>query len=191
MRILESPKFCFGLEFLSEDTVIKELLINNQIREREVRLLDQDGTQLGIMSSREAGAIADSRNLDLVLISPTAKPPVCKIMDYGKYKYEMIKREKENRKNQKVVEIKEVRLSATIDTGDMITKSKQALKFLSDENRVKVSLRLRGRQMARPELAVKVMNEFFEMVKEKGQMDKPPVQEGRSITMMLAPIAKK
>mgnify|MGYP001624206097 FL=1 len=191
MRILESPKFCFGLEFLSEDTVIKELLINNQIREREVRLLDQDGTQLGIMSSREASAIADSRNLDLVLISPTAKPPVCKIMDYGKYKYEMIKREKENRKNQKVVEIKEVRLSATIDTGDMITKSKQALKFLSEENRVKVSLRLRGRQMARPELAVKVMNEFFEMVKEKGQMDKPPVQEGRSITMMLAPIAKK
>ena len=191
MRILESPKFCFGLEFLSEDTVIKELLINNQIREREVRLLDQDGTQLGIMSSREASAIADSRNLDLVLISPTAKPPVCKIIDYGKYKYEMIKREKENRKNQKVVEIKEVRLSATIDTGDMITKSKQALKFLSDENRVKVSLRLRGRQMARPELAVKVMNEFFEMVKEKGQMDKPPVQEGRSITMMLAPIAKK
>ena len=191
MRILESPKFCFGLEFLSEDTVIKELLINNQIREREVRLLDQDGTQLGIMSSREASAIADSRNLDLVLISPTAKPPVCKIMDYGKYKYEMIKREKENRKNQKVVEIKEVRLSATIDTGDIITKSKQALKFLSDENRVKVSLRLRGRQMARPELAVKVMNEFFEMVKEKGQMDKPPVQEGRSITMMLAPIAKK
>lgn len=191
MRILESPKFCFGLEFLSEGTVIKELLINNQIREREVRLLDQDGTQLGIMSSREASAIADSRNLDLVLISPTAKPPVCKIMDYGKYKYEMIKREKENRKNQKVVEIKEVRLSATIDTGDMITKSKQALKFLSDENRVKVSLRLRGRQMARPELAVKVMNEFFEMVKEKGQMDKPPVQEGRSITMMLAPIAKK
>ena len=191
MRILESPKFCFGLEFLSEDTVIKELLINHQIREREVRLLDQDGTQLGIMSSREASAIADSRNLDLVLISPTAKPPVCKIMDYGKYKYEMIKREKENRKNQKVVEIKEVRLSATIDTGDMITKSKQALKFLSDENRVKVSLRLRGRQMARPELAVKVMNEFFEMVKEKGQMDKPPVQEGRSITMMLAPIAKK
>lgn len=191
MRILESSKFCFGLEFLSEDTVIKELLINNQIREREVRLLDQDGTQLGIMSSREASAIADSRNLDLVLISPTAKPPVCKIMDYGKYKYEMIKREKENRKNQKVVEIKEVRLSATIDTGDMITKSKQALKFLSDENRVKVSLRLRGRQMARPELAVKVMNEFFEMVKEKGQMDKPPVQEGRSITMMLAPIAKK
>ena len=191
MRILESPKFCFGLEFLSEDTVIKELLINNQIREREVRLLDQDGTQLGIMSSREASAIADSRNLDLVLISPTAKPPVCKIMDYGKYKSEMIKREKENRKNQKVVEIKEVRLSATIDTGDMITKSKQALKFLSEENRVKVSLRLRGRQMARPELAVKVMNEFFEMVKEKGQMDKPPVQEGRSITMMLAPIAKK
>ena len=127
----------------------------------------------------------------MVLISPTAKPPVCKIMDYGKYKYEMIKREKENRKNQKVVEIKEVRLSATIDTGDMITKSKQALKFLSDENRVKVSLRLRGRQRARPELAVKVMNEFCEMVKEKGQMDKPPVQEGRSITMMLAPIAKK
>ena len=172
-------------------TAIKELLINNQIREREVRLLDTDGAQLGIMSSREAAAIADSKELDLVLISPTAKPPVCKIMDYGKYKYEMIKREKENKKNQKVVEIKEVRLSATIDTGDMVTKSKQALKFLGEENRVKVSLRLRGRQMARPELAVKVMQEFFEMVKEKAQMEKAPVQDGRNITMMLAPIAKK
>lgn len=190
MCVFESG-FCFGLEFFSEDTAIKELLINHQIREREVRLLDADGTQLGIMSSREAAAIADSKDLDLVLISPTAQPPVCKIMDYGKYKYEMIKREKENRKNQKVVEIKEVRLSATIDTGDMVTKSKQALKFLGEENRVKVSLRLRGRQMARPELAVKVMQEFFEMVKEKAQMEKAPLQEGRNITMMLAPIAKK
>ena len=158
--------FCYPLIFYQEDTLIKELLINSDIREKEVRLLDADGTQLGIMSSREANAIADEKNLDLVLISPTAKPPVCKIMDYGKYRYETTKREKENKKNQKVVEVKEVWLSATIDVGDLNTKAKQANKFISDGNRVRVSIRLKGRQQARPELALKVMTDFFDLVKE-------------------------
>ncbi len=143
------------------------------------------------MSSREANAIADERNLDLVLISPTAKPPVCKIMDYGKYRYETTKREKENKKNQKVVEVKEVWLSATIDVGDLNTKAKQANKFICDGNRVRVSIRLKGRQQARPELAMKVMTDFFDMVKENAQMDKPPVAEGRVVAMLLIPISKK
>lgn len=177
--------------YCQEDTLIKELLINSDIREKEVRLLDADGTQLGIMSSREANALADERNLDLVMISPTAKPPVCKIMDYGKYRYETTKREKENKKNQKVVEVKEVWLSATIDVGDLNTKAKQANKFISDGNRVRVSIRLKGRQQARPELALKVMTDFFELVKENAQMDKPPVTEGRVVAMLLTPIAKK
>lgn len=183
--------FCYPLFFYQEDTLIKELLINSDIREKEVRLLDTDGTQLGIMSSREANAIADEKNLDLVLISPTAKPPVCKIMDYGKYRYETTKREKENKKNQKVVEVKEVWLSATIDVGDLNTKAKQANKFISDGNRVRVSIRLKGRQQARPELALKVMTDFFDLVKENAQMDKPPTTEGRVVAMLLIPIAKK
>lgn len=183
--------FCYPLIFYQEDTLIKELLINSDIREKEVRLLDADGTQLGIMSSREANAIADEKNLDLVLISPMAKPPVCKIMDYGKYRYETTKREKENKKNQKVVEVKEVWLSATIDVGDLNTKAKQANKFISDGNRVRVSIRLKGRQQARPELALKVMTDFFDLVKENAQMDKPPTTEGRVVAMLLIPIAKK
>ncbi len=174
-----------------EDTTIKDMLINGQIRERSVRVLDQDGTQLGIMSSNEANDLAEQKNLDLVLISPTAKPPVCKIMNYGKFKYETVKREKENKKNQRVVELKEVWLSATIDVGDLNTKAKQANKFLTNGDRVRVSIRLRGRQMARPELAMKVMEDFFDILKEIAQMEKRPVLEGKSIAMTLAPIAKK
>lgn len=167
------------------------MLINGQIREREVRLLDEDSSQLGIMSGRDAFALAQERNLDLVLISPTAKPPVCKIMNYGKYKYETIKKEKENKKNQKIVELKEVWLSATIDVGDLNTKANQASKFLKNGDKVRVSIKLRGRQMARPELAMKVMDEFFDLVKENAQMEKQPLLEGKSIAMTLAPIAKK
>ncbi len=174
-----------------EDTTIKDMLINGQIRERSVRVLDQDGTQLGIMSSNEANDLAEQKNLDLVLISPTAKPPVCKIMNYGKFKYETVKREKENKKNQRVVELKEVWLSATIDVGDLNTKAKQANKFLTNGDRVRVSIRLRGRQMARPELAMKVMEDFFDILKEIAQMEKRPVLEGKSIAMTLAAIAKK
>ena len=174
-----------------EDTAIKDMLINGQIRERSVRVLDQDGAQLGIMSSIEANELAQQKNLDLVLISPVAKPPVCKIMNYGKFKYETVKKEKENKKNQRVVELKEVWLSATIDVGDLNTKAKQAQKFITNGDRVRVSIRLRGRQMARPELAMKVMDEFFDILKDIAQMEKKPLLEGKSIAMTLAPIAKK
>jgi translation initiation factor IF-3 len=140
------------------------------------------------MSAREAQAIADDKGLDLVKISPMANPPVCKIMNYGKYLFELTKKAKEAKKNQKVVEIKEVQLSMTIDVGDLNVKAKQTLKFLSQGNKVKVSIRMRGRQMAHSELGIDVMNRFFEMVKEQGQMEKKPLMEGRNIWMMLAPI---
>ncbi len=185
--------FCRLFYYLREGLPIKELAINGQIRAREVRLLDKDGSQLGIMSSLEALRRAEEQNLDLVLISPVANPPVCKIMDYGKYKYETMKKEKENKRNQKVVEVKEVWLSVVIDVGDLNTKARQAGKFLESGNKVKVSIRLKGRQQARPEMAVKVLNDFYEMeqIKEVAQMDKPPVAEGRNVTMMLLPINKK
>ena len=184
---------CYSYFFAEgeEDTTIKDMLINGQIREREIRVLDEDGAQLGIMSGRDALAIAEEKNLDLVLISPTAKPPVCKIMNYGKFKYETVKKEKENKKNQKVVELKEVWLSATIDVGDLNTKAKQAKKFIENGDRVRVSIRLRGRQMARPELAMKVMDDFFDILKDIAQMEKKPLLEGKSIAMTLSPIAKK
>ena len=140
------------------------------------------------MSAREAQAIADDKGLDLVKISPNATPPVCKIMNYGKYLFELTKKAKEAKKNQKVVEIKEVQLSMTIDVGDLNVKAKQTLKFLSQGNKVKVSIRMRGRQMAHSELGIDVMNRFFEMIKEQGQMEKKPLMEGRNIWMMLAPI---
>ena len=140
------------------------------------------------MSAREAQAIADDKGLDLVKISPNATPPVCKIMNYGKYLFELTKKAKEAKKNQKVVEIKEIQLSMTIDVGDLNVKAKQTLKFLSQGNKVKVSIRMRGRQMAHSELGIDVMNRFFEMIKEQGQMEKKPLMEGRNIFMMLAPL---
>ena len=143
------------------------------------------------MSSKEALEIAYDENLDLVLISPQAKPPVAKVMDYGKYKFEIIKKNKEAKKKQKVIEIKEVRLSATIDTGDIAIKAKNANKFLLDENKVKVSIRLKGRQNARPEMAFKVMESFFELVKENGQKTAEPKREGNTVSMLLVPLSAK
>ena len=140
------------------------------------------------MSSREALRLAEERGYDLVKISPTANPPVCKIMNYGKYLFELTKKAKEAKKNQKVTEIKEVWLSMTIDVGDLNVKAKQTQKFLSAGNKVKVSIRMRGRQMAHSELGVDVMKRFFELVKDQGQMEKQPLMEGRNIWMMLAPI---
>lgn len=140
------------------------------------------------MSSKEAQSIADDRGLDLVKISPNANPPVCKIMNYGKYVFELTKKVKEAKKNQKVVEIKEVWLSMTIDVGDLNVKAKQAQKFLASGNKVKVSIRMRGRQMAHSELGVDVMKRFFELVKDCGTMEKQPLTEGRNIWMMLAPV---
>lgn len=175
-----------------EDTTIKDQqLLNEQIREREIRVIDSEGNQLGIMSSRDALNIAIEKELDLVMISPQAKPPVCKIMDYGKFKYEMIKKAKEAKKNQKVVEMKEIWLSATIDTNDLLTKAKQAEKFLKSGDRVRVSIRLKGRQMARPEIGIKVMEEFIEILKETATVDKKPSLEGRSIAMILNPPSAK
>ena len=140
------------------------------------------------MSSREALRIAEEAGLDLVKISPTAVPPVCKIMNYGKYVFELSKKAKEAKKNQKVTEIKEIWLSMTIDIGDLQVKAKQTQKFLLSGNKVKVSIRMRGRQMAHQEIGVDVMKRFFEMVKDQGTIEKQPLTEGRNIWMMLAPI---
>ena len=161
--------------------------MNEEIRDREVRLIGETGEQLGIVSSREALRIAEEAGLDLVKISPTANPPVCKIMNYGKYIFELSKKAKEAKKNQKITEIKEVWLSMTIDVGDLQVKAKQAQKFLSGGNKVKVSIRMRGRQMAHQELGVDVMKRFFDLVKDFGNIEKQPLTEGRNIWMMLAP----
>ncbi len=169
-------------------TIKKEHQINAEIRDKEVRLIGETGEQLGIVSSREALRIAEESGLDLVKISPNANPPVCKVMNYGKFLFEQNKKAKEAKKNQKVVEIKEVWLSMTIDVGDLNVKAKQAQKFLSAGNKVKVSIRMRGRQMAHSELGLDVMKRFFEIVKDYGTMEKNPLTEGRNIWMMLAPV---
>ncbi len=172
-------------------TIKKEHQINEEIRDKEVRLIGEDGEQLGIMSAREALAIAEERELDLVKISPNAVPPVCKIINYGKYLFELTKKEKESKKNQKVQEIKEIQLSMTIDVGDVNVKAKQCNKFLSQGNKVKVTIRMHGRQMAHSDMSVDVMMNFFELVKENGIMEKKPLTEGRNVWMMLAPIPAK
>ena len=165
----------------------KDFQINNQIRDKEIRVIDSDGTQLGIMTSLEGLRLAEDKGLDLVKISPNAVPPVCKIMDYSKFKYEQAKKDKENRKNQTVVELNEIRLSMTIDVGDIAVKSKQCLKFLDQGNKVKVSIRMKGRENARAYQGVKVMEDFFAGLNGKAVQDKKPTTEGRFITMMLSP----
>ena len=162
--------------------------MNGEIRDREVRLIGATGEQLGIVSSAEALHIAEEAELDLVKISPNANPPVCKIMNYGKYLFELTKKAKEAKKNQKVTEIKEIWLSMTIDIGDLNVKAKQTQKFLLSGNKVKVSIRMRGRQMAHQEIGVDVMKRFYEMVKDSGMIEKQPLTEGRNIWMMLAPL---
>ena len=162
--------------------------MNGEIRDREVRLIGATGEQLGIVSSAEALRIAEEAELDLVKISPNANPPVCKIMNYGKYLFELTKKAKEAKKNQKVTEIKEIWLSMTIDIGDLNVKAKQTQKFLQSGNKVKVSIRMRGRQMAHQEIGVDVMKRFYEMVKDSGMIEKQPLTEGRNIWMMLAPL---
>ena len=158
--------------------------------DKEVRLIDEKGQQLGIMSKSEALRIAEFRNLDLVNISPMAKPPVCKIMDYGKYRFDMIKKEKEAKKAQKVIEDKEIKLSQTIDIGDINVRAKQTREFLEEGNKVKVSLRMKGRQQEHPEISVAVLENFFEKVKDVASMEKKPTTENRSVFMMLSPIKK-
>lgn len=169
-------------------TIAKDdLFINEQIRDKEVRLIDADGNQQGIVSLEVATNMAEEAGMDLVKISPNAVPPVCKIMDYGKYKFEQGKREKEQRKNQKVVELKEVRLSATIDLHDMEVKAKNATKFLTNGDKVKVSIRFRGRQAKHGDIGLDVMNTFYEMVKDNAAIDRPAKQEGRNMYMILTP----
>lgn len=167
--------------------------INEEIRDKEIRVIDSDGTQLGIISSKEALKIAAEKELDLVKIAPTANPPVCKIMDYGKYCFEQSKREKEARKNQKVVEIKEVRMTSKIDDGDFNTKVNQAIKFLKGGDKVKVSIRLQFRKGVplHSELSDKLLDQFKEAVAEYGTFDKPSKVEGRNITLMISPKASK
>ena len=166
-------------------------MINEEIRDREVRVIDQNGEQLGVMPTRAALELADEKQLDLVKIAPTAKPPVCKIMDYGKYRFEQSKREREIRKNQKVIDIKEVRLSATIEDHDVEVKFKAATKFLKDGDKVKVSIRFRGRQISHSEIGLDVMKDFAERLKDIAVVERRPLTEGRNMTMVLAPKESK
>ena len=166
-------------------------MINERIRDKEVRLIGQDGEQLGIMSAKEALDLAEQKNLDLVKIAPQSNPPVCKIMDYSKFRYEQAKREKENRKNQKQVETKEIRLSVTIDVGDFNTKVNQAKKFLASGHKVKVSIRLKGRMMTHSDLGIENMKRFAASLEEEANVDKAPKLDGRQILMFLSPKASK
>lgn len=160
-------------------------LVNEQIRAKELRVIAADGEQLGIMSSKEALAIAEEKDLDLVLIAPNAKPPVCKIMNYGKYCFEQAKKAKENKKKQKTMEIKEIRLSLNIDVHDFNTKLKHAERFLKAGNKVKVSIRLRGREMGHSDMGVQTMKRFAEACEEFANVEKQPKLEGRQILMFL------
>lgn len=160
-------------------------LINEQIREREVRLIDENGQQRGVVSIDEARAAADEAGVDLVLIAPTAKPPVCKIIDFGKFRYEQARKEKEARKKQKTIEVKEIRLSPNIDVNDIKTKANMARKFIEKGDKVKVALRFRGREMAHMQENKHVLDDFAEMLEDIATVDKAPKVEGRNMVMFL------
>lgn len=177
----------FIAKYIRRCCEIKELQINEEIREKEVRLIGADGEQLGIVSSKEALEIAFNKNLDLVKIAPNANPPVCKVMDYGKYKYEQAKREKEARKNQKVINVKEIRLTPNIEAHDLNVKAKRAVQFLESGDKVKVSVRFRGREMGHTQIGKEVLAEFTELVKEAGTPEKPAKLEGRNMVINYAP----
>ena len=177
--------FFFCLEVLTIAKLDHQL--NDEIQDKEIRLIGADGAQLGIVSSAEANAMAEEQGMDLVKISPNAVPPVCKIMDYSKFCFDQKKREKEAKKNQRVVEIKEIRMSPSIDTNDFNTKVKSAQKFLTDGNRVKVSVRFRGREMAHTNLGEKLLMDFAEACAEIASMEKNPKLEGRFMAMFLTP----
>ena len=161
--------------------------INEEIIDKELRVISDDGEQLGIMSAEEALKIAEEKELDLVKISPMATPPVCKIMDYGKYRFEQAKREKEAKKNQRVMEVKEIRMSPSIGENDLQTKLKAALKFLADGDRVKVSIRFRGREMAHTNIGEQILRDFADKCSELANLDKQPKLEGRNMSMFLSP----
>jgi len=165
----------------------KELAINEQIIDKEIRVVGEDGSQLGIMSARDAQRLANEKELDLVKIAPQAVPPVCKIMNYGKYRFEQAKRDKEAKKNQHIVEIKEIRLSLNIDIHDFETKANQAIKFLKAGNKIKASIRFRGREMGHQKIGLDNMNRFAEYCSEYGNIEKPAKLDGRNMFMFLSP----
>ncbi len=177
------PLFLFY--FLWREPAISELFINEQIRDKEIRLIGESGEQLGIMSSREALKLAEEAGLDLVKIAPTAKPPVCKIVDYGKYRYELARKEKDAKRKQKVIEVKEIRMSPNIDTNDLNTKVGAARKFLEKGNRVKVTLRFRGREMAHMSTSKHILDDFAQMLSDIAVVEKMPKVEVRSMIMFL------
>ena len=160
-------------------------MINEQIRDKEVRLIGEDGEQLGIMSAKDAMKIAREANLDLVKIAPQAKPPVCKVIDYGKYRYELARKEKEAKKKQKTMDVKEIRLSPNIDENDLNTKAGQARKFIEKGDKVKVTLRFRGREAAHMGMSKQILDKFFQKVEDIAVVDKPAKMEGRSMIMFL------
>ena len=177
--------FIVSLEVLTIGKLDHQL--NDEIQDKEIRVIGADGAQLGIMSAAQANALADEQELDLVKISPNAKPPVCKIMDYSKFCFDQKKREKEAKKNQRVVEVKEIRMSPSFDTNDFNTKVKSAMKFLSDGNRIKVSVRFRGREMAHTNLGEKLLLDFSAACAELATMEKNPKLDGRFMAMFLSP----
>ena len=173
--------------FLGVQVISKEHVINERIRDKEIRLIGSEGEQLGIVSSQQALDIAAEKNLDLVKIAPNAVPPVCKIMDYGKYRFEIAKKEKEQRKNQKIVETKEVRLTPNIDDHDFFTKVNNAKKFLKSGNKVKVTVRFRGREVTHSSLGEDILNRFRDETAEAGTVEKAPKMEGRNMSMFISP----
>ena len=187
--ILHSPFLLFSQVLHSREgiTISKELRINEEIRCKEVRLIDDAGQQLGVMAPRDAAKIAAEKNLDLVEIAPNANPPVCRIMDYGKYKYEQSKREKEAKKNQKVISVKEVKLRPNIEDHDFLTKAKNASKFLAAGDKVKVTIMFRGREITHPELGKELCERFAEELTSVAKVEKPAKVEGRNMIMILAP----
>lgn len=178
----EDGEACFGRHMANTN----DLQINEQIRDKEIRLIGESGEQLGIMSARDAMKMARDAELDLVKIAPTAKPPVCKIIDYSKYRYEMAKREKEAKKKQKTTEIKEIRITPNIDDNDLNTKCNQARKFLEKGDKVKVTVRFRGREMAHTSNGRAVLDQIVELMSDIATVEKPPKMEGRNMSMFLA-----
>lgn len=177
--------FTFLLCYGREGKTISDLMINEEIRDKEVRVIGSAGQQIGIMSAKEALALAEEEGLDLVKIAPTAQPPVCRIVDYGKFKYEQVRKEKEAKKKQKVTEVKEIRLSPNIDTNDLNTKMNAARKFLTKGDRVKVTLRFRGREMAHMNTSKHILDDFAQSLSDVAAIEKAPKVEGRSMTMFL------
>lgn len=171
--------------YFEEGKAISELMINEQIRDKEVRVIGENGEQLGVMPIREAMRLADEAGVDLVKIAPTAKPPVCKIVDYGKFRYEQARKEKEARKKQKIIEIKEIRLSPNIDSNDLNTKINAARKFIGKGDKVKITLRFRGREMAHMANSKHILDDFAEALSDIATVEKAPKVEGRSMTMFL------